>query len=182
MSRASRELRAPGRQGSNPAAQQAPREIDHNRDPRRRRRRAASGRKFGRKRATALMAFSPTRTEACWWRRRTTTRCSRSTQRQDLGRRGERQRCRLIVDGPAGPSLRRAPHREGRIDQAGQSVDCKCHHLLAPERKTIADTWADGTTLTVRPNDLAADGQGGAYFTTSCLYYAEPEGRHGGGG
>ena len=48
--------------------------------------------------------------------------------------------------------------------------------LLSPERKTIADTWADGTALTVRPNDLAADGQGGAYFTTSCLYYANAKG------
>lgn len=48
--------------------------------------------------------------------------------------------------------------------------------LLAPVRKTIADTWADGTALTVRPNDLAADGQGGAYFTTSCLYYADAKG------
>ena len=31
-------------------------------------------------------------------------------------------------------------------------------------------------SLTVRPNDLAADGQGGAYFTTSCLYYASAKG------
>jgi hypothetical protein len=37
--------------------------------------------------------------------------------------------------------------------------------ILTLERKTIADKWADGTTLTVRPNDLAADNQGGAYFT-----------------
>jgi gluconolactonase len=48
--------------------------------------------------------------------------------------------------------------------------------LLAPERKTIADKWADGTELTVRPNDLTADGQGGAYFTVGCLYYASPKG------
>lgn len=48
--------------------------------------------------------------------------------------------------------------------------------LLAPERRTIADKWADGTALTVRPNDLTADGLGGAYFTTSCLYYASPKG------
>ena len=44
--------------------------------------------------------------------------------------------------------------------------------ILAPDRKTIADKWTDGTTLTVRPNDLAADGTGGAYFTVGCLYYA----------
>jgi gluconolactonase len=48
--------------------------------------------------------------------------------------------------------------------------------MLAPERKVIADKWADGTPLTVRPNDLAADSQGGAYFTTGCLYYASPKG------
>ena len=48
--------------------------------------------------------------------------------------------------------------------------------LLAPDRKMIADKWADGTTLTVRPNDLLADGHGGAYFTTGCLYYAGPKG------
>jgi gluconolactonase len=48
--------------------------------------------------------------------------------------------------------------------------------MLVPERKTIADKWADGTTLTVRPNDLAADSQDGAYFTSGCLYYASPKG------
>jgi gluconolactonase len=48
--------------------------------------------------------------------------------------------------------------------------------MLRPERMTIADKWADGTTLTVRPNDLAADSYGGAYFTTGCLYYASPKG------
>jgi gluconolactonase len=48
--------------------------------------------------------------------------------------------------------------------------------ILAPERETIADKWADGTPLTVRPNDLAADGTGGAYFTVGCLYYAGPTG------
>jgi gluconolactonase len=48
--------------------------------------------------------------------------------------------------------------------------------VLAPERKTVADKWADGTTLSVRPNDLAADSQGGAYFTSGCVYYASPKG------
>ena len=48
--------------------------------------------------------------------------------------------------------------------------------LLAPDRKTLADKWADGGMLTVRPNDLTADGQGGAYFTVGCLYYAGPKG------
>jgi gluconolactonase len=44
--------------------------------------------------------------------------------------------------------------------------------ILAPDRKMIAEKWADGTTLSVRPNDLAADNQGGAYFTSGCVYYA----------
>src|SRR3984893_4026032 len=44
--------------------------------------------------------------------------------------------------------------------------------MLAPKRKTITDKWAAGTPLTVRPNDLLADGAGGAYFTVGCLYYA----------
>src|SRR5205807_10388996 len=48
--------------------------------------------------------------------------------------------------------------------------------ILAPERKMIADKWTDGTTLTVRPNDLAADSQGGAYFTSGCVYYASAKG------
>jgi sugar lactone lactonase YvrE len=30
--------------------------------------------------------------------------------------------------------------------------------------------------LNVRPNDLAADSQGGTYFTVGCVYYAGPSG------
>jgi sugar lactone lactonase YvrE len=48
--------------------------------------------------------------------------------------------------------------------------------MLAPERRTIADKWANGSALTIRPNDLTADGQGGVYFTGGCLYYAGPKG------
>jgi gluconolactonase len=48
--------------------------------------------------------------------------------------------------------------------------------LLAPERKTLADKWSDGSPLTVRPNDLTADNHGGAYFTQGCLYYAGAKG------
>ena len=48
--------------------------------------------------------------------------------------------------------------------------------VLAPERKMVADKWADNTTLGVRPNDLAADNQGGAYFTSGCVYYASASG------
>ena len=44
--------------------------------------------------------------------------------------------------------------------------------ILAPARSVVADKWADGTPLSVRPNDLAADGNGGAYFTSGCLFYA----------
>jgi len=48
--------------------------------------------------------------------------------------------------------------------------------MLAPDRKTLAGKWADGTPLNVRPNDLAADSQGGAYFTSGCLFYASANG------
>lgn len=48
--------------------------------------------------------------------------------------------------------------------------------MLAPDRKTVADRWADGMPLSVRPNDLAADSQGGAYFTSGCLFYAAASG------
>jgi gluconolactonase len=48
--------------------------------------------------------------------------------------------------------------------------------VLAPDRKTVANNWADGMPLSVRPNDLAADGQGGAYFTSGCLFYASASG------
>jgi gluconolactonase len=48
--------------------------------------------------------------------------------------------------------------------------------MLAPDRKTIASKWADGMPLSVRPNDLAADSSGGAYFTSGCLFYANANG------
>ena len=48
--------------------------------------------------------------------------------------------------------------------------------LLTPKRELVTDKWTDGTALTVRPNDLAADSHGGAYFTVGCLYYASPKG------
>lgn len=46
---------------------------------------------------------------------------------------------------------------------------------LAPERRTIADKFADGTTLG-RINDLAADGHGGAYYTQGGLFHAKADG------
>jgi len=48
--------------------------------------------------------------------------------------------------------------------------------LLAPDRKPVAAKWADGMPLSVRPNDLAADGKGGAFFTSGCLFYADANG------
>jgi gluconolactonase len=48
--------------------------------------------------------------------------------------------------------------------------------MLAPNRKVVANKWADGMPLSVRPNDLAADGKGGAYFTSGCLFYAGANG------
>jgi gluconolactonase len=46
---------------------------------------------------------------------------------------------------------------------------------LTPERKVIAEKFADGTTLG-RINDLAADGLGGAYFTERGLFHAKADG------
>ena len=48
--------------------------------------------------------------------------------------------------------------------------------LLTPDRKTVAAKWADGMPLSVRPNDLAADSKGGAFFTSGCLFYADAGG------
>ena len=49
--------------------------------------------------------------------------------------------------------------------------------MLTPSRKIVAEKWDDGTTLSVRPNDLAADSHGGAYFTVGCLFYASADGK-----
>jgi gluconolactonase len=46
---------------------------------------------------------------------------------------------------------------------------------LSPERKTVADKFADGKTLG-RINDLAADGHGGAYYTQGGLFHAKADG------
>jgi gluconolactonase len=46
---------------------------------------------------------------------------------------------------------------------------------LTPERKTVADKFADGSTLG-RINDLRADGHGGAYFTERGLFHAKADG------
>lgn len=46
---------------------------------------------------------------------------------------------------------------------------------LTPERKVVADKFADGTALG-RINDLAADGHGGAYYTQGGLFHAKADG------
>jgi gluconolactonase len=49
--------------------------------------------------------------------------------------------------------------------------------VLSPERRVVANKFVNGTTLPGRPNDLAADSQGGAYFTQgSCVYQASATG------
>jgi len=47
---------------------------------------------------------------------------------------------------------------------------------LAPERRLIANSFADGRPLG-RLNDVMADGQGGAYFTVGGIYRAAPDGK-----
>jgi len=46
---------------------------------------------------------------------------------------------------------------------------------LTPERRVVADKFADGTTLG-RINDLRADGHGGAYYTQGGLFHAKADG------
>lgn len=46
---------------------------------------------------------------------------------------------------------------------------------LTPERKVLADKFADGKTLG-RLNDVAADGHGGAYYTQGGLFHAKADG------
>jgi gluconolactonase len=47
---------------------------------------------------------------------------------------------------------------------------------LSPERRMIANSFADGRTLG-RLNDIMADGQGGAYFTVGGVYHANANGK-----
>jgi sugar lactone lactonase YvrE len=60
----------------------------------------------------------------------------------------------------------------------GQGVTCSIPSRvvqLAPERKVIADKFADGSSLG-RLNDLEADGRGGAFFTQGKLYHVDAAG------
>lgn len=47
--------------------------------------------------------------------------------------------------------------------------------ILAPERRLLANSFPDGTSLG-RVNDVIADGKGGAYFTSGGAYYVSPAG------
>jgi len=48
--------------------------------------------------------------------------------------------------------------------------------ILKPSPKVLADKFADGGTLG-RVNDIVADGRGGAYFTSTGVYYVNPQGK-----
>ncbi len=50
--------------------------------------------------------------------------------------------------------------------------------MLAPERRLLANSFADGRPLG-RLNDLIADGKGGAYFTVGGAYYVDANGNVG---
>lgn len=58
----------------------------------------------------------------------------------------------------------------------GECTEPTAIAIIAPERRVLADHFADGTTLG-RLNDLIVDGRGGAYFTVGGAYYASPQGR-----
>ena len=47
--------------------------------------------------------------------------------------------------------------------------------ILAPERRLLTNSFADGKPLG-RLNDVVADGKGGAYFTVGGAYYVNPDG------
>jgi gluconolactonase len=63
----------------------------------------------------------------------------------------------------------------GRNAAAGPCTDPTVVGILAPERRTIAESF-DGKPLG-RLNDLVADRKGGAYFTSGGAFYASAAGR-----
>lgn len=63
----------------------------------------------------------------------------------------------------------------GRDAAAGPCTEPTAVALLAPERRTLADSF-DGKPLG-RLNDLVADRKGGAYFTVGGAFYANAAGR-----
>jgi gluconolactonase len=63
----------------------------------------------------------------------------------------------------------------GRGAAAGPCNEPTVVGILAPERKTLADSF-DGKPLG-RLNDLVVDRKGGAYFTVGGAFYASPTGR-----
>lgn len=68
-------------------------------------------------------------------------------------------------------------HRTERPGSTKPDQGSNAITILTPVRKMVAEKWADGATLSVRPNDLAADSRGGAYFTSGCVYYAAADGK-----
>jgi gluconolactonase len=48
--------------------------------------------------------------------------------------------------------------------------------MLKPSQKVLADKFADGKSLG-RVNDVVADGKGGAYFTSTGVYYVNAKGK-----
>jgi gluconolactonase len=47
--------------------------------------------------------------------------------------------------------------------------------ILTPKQEVVGAAWS-GFGPAIRPNDLIADNQGGAWFTAVCLYHASPKG------
>jgi len=67
--------------------------------------------------------------------------------------------------------------RKGNL-YAGEHAPPRAIVILAPQRKTVADTFNDKPLTDIgSPNDLVADSKGGAYFTLGQVYYAAPSGK-----
>lgn len=75
-------------------------------------------------------------------------------------------------------AVERACTDPGLADPTSGALECDQPSRvvqLTPERRTIADSFADGSSLG-RLNDLHADGRGGAWFTQGALYHAAADG------
>jgi gluconolactonase len=67
--------------------------------------------------------------------------------------------------------------RKGKL-YSGEHAPPRAIVVLAPQRKTVADTFNDKPLADLgSPNDLVADSKGGAYFTLGEVYYAAPSGK-----
>jgi gluconolactonase len=71
-----------------------------------------------------------------------------------------------------------AAHRTEHAESTKADRDAIVNALteVAPTKRVITDTWDDGKPLTLRNNDIAADGAGGLYVTGGCLYHATSKG------